>query len=108
MAAGASPENMQRLTIMMNAQNHVHHHSLAIELLDGARTASLAGATLLQAFEGQGRSGALHRQHLFREDSPLVVLIVDTAPKIEAFVESIRSEIGDSLVIIEDVTAFRS
>jgi len=98
---------MRRLTVMLNSRNHAHHHSLATVVLSRARRAHLAGATLLHAVEGQGRSGTLHRQHLFAEDLPLAILIVDNTSKIEAFLEDIRPVIGDSLVILDDVVAFR-
>lgn len=99
---------MQRLTVMLSSRDHAHHHSLATEILSRARRGHLAGATLLHAVKGQGRSGTVHRQHLFAEDVPLSIMVVDSAPKIEAFLEGIRPVIGDSLVIIEDVTAFRA
>jgi PII-like signaling protein len=99
---------MQRLTVMLNSRDHAHHHSLATEVLSRARRAHLAGATLLHAVEGHGRSGALHRQHLFAEDVPLAILIVDDATKIEAFLEDIRPLIGDSVVVLDDVVAFRA
>jgi uncharacterized protein len=99
---------MQRITIMLSSRDHTHHHSLATEVLSRARRAHLAGATLMHALEGQGRSGALHRQHLFGEDVPISILIVDEPEKIQIFHESIRDVIGDSLVIVEDVTAFRA
>ena len=99
---------MQRLTIMLSSRDHAHHHSLATEVLARARRAHLAGATLMHAIEGQGRSGVVHRQHLFAEDVPLSILIVDKEEKIQAFREAIRGIIGDALVVIDDVTAFRA
>jgi uncharacterized protein len=98
---------MQRLTIMLSSRDHTHHHSLATEVLSRARRAHMAGATLMHALEGQGRSGVLHRQHLFAEDVPLSILIIDEAAKIQQFREDIRDVIGDALVVIDDVTAFR-
>jgi PII-like signaling protein len=35
-------------------------------------------------------------------------LIVDDATKIEAFLEDIRPLIGDSVVVLDDVVAFRA
>jgi hypothetical protein len=108
MTFDSSPRPMQRLTVMLSSRDHAHHHSLATELLSRARRAKLAGATMMHAVEGQGRSGTLHRQHFFAEDVPVAILIVDDATKIEAFLKDVRPTIGDSLVIIEDVTAFRA
>lgn len=99
---------MQRLTIMLSSRDHAHHHSLATEVLSRARRAHLAGATLMHALEGQGRSGTLHRQHLFGEDVPLSILIVDESEKIQHFRDELQDILGDSLVVIDDVIAFRA
>jgi uncharacterized protein len=108
MGIDSSPRPMQRLTVMVNSRDHDHHHSLATEVLSRARRAHLAGATLLHAAEGHGRSGTLHRQHLFAEDVPLAILIVDDVAKIDAFLNDIRPVIKDSLVVLDDVVAFRA
>ena len=97
----------QRLTIMLHATEHAHHHSLAVELLARAKRAHLAGATLLEAVEGRGRSGMLHRQHLFGEDTPLSLLIVDEKDKIAAFLDQNHDALAHTVIILDDVTAFR-
>jgi len=99
---------MRRLTVMLSSQDHAHHHSLATEVLAQARHADLAGATMFQAVEGQGRSGALHRQHLFSDDVALSIIIIDEEPKITEFMVRLRDVIGDAFVVVEDVTAFRA
>ncbi|MDA8298352.1 MAG: DUF190 domain-containing protein [Actinomycetota bacterium] len=106
MGGAASP--MQRLTVMIGPRDHVHHHSLAIELMARARRARLAGATLLEAVEGQGRSGVLHRQHLFSDGTPLSVVIVETPANLARFVEQNRDLLDDALVVLDDVRAFRA
>lgn len=97
----------RRLTILLRSRDHAHHHSLATELLKRARHARLAGATMLQAVQGQGRSGNVHRQHLFSEDVPISIVIVDEGPKIAAFVEQIADLVDRSVVVVEPITAFR-
>jgi hypothetical protein len=97
----------KRLTIMLHSHDHSHHHSLATEILRRARRAHLAGATMLAAVEGQGHSGEVHRQHLFSDDVPLSIMIVDEAAKVTAFADEIRDLVGSSVVHVEPVTAFR-
>ncbi len=99
---------MQRLTIMLQSRDRVHHHSLATELLSRARHAGLAGATLLEAEQGQGRSGVVHRQHLFTEDAPLSLLVVDDEAKIAAFLEDNAELLAEAIVVVADVAAFRA
>ena len=45
---------------------------------------------MFQALEGYGTSGKLHRTHLFAEDAPLKLVIVDTPERIDAFIESVH------------------
>lgn len=104
----ALPRRYQRLTVMLQTRDHVHHHSLAIELLARARNAHLAGATLLEGVEGHGHTGILHHQHLFRDDTPLSVVVVDEGEKLASFVEACREILGDAVVVLDDVTAFRA
>lgn len=105
---GGAPGAMQRLTVMIGPRDHVRHHSLAIELMARARRARLAGATLLEAVEGQGRSGVLHRQHLFSDATPLSVVIVETPANLARFVEENRDLLNEELVVLDDVRAFRA
>lgn len=107
MAARREIREAARLTVMLHSRDHAHHHSLATEILRRARHAHLAGATVLAALEGQGHSGELHRHHLFGDDVPLSIVIVDEATKIDAFAEEIRDLVGSSVVHREPVTAFR-
>lgn len=99
---------MQRLTVMIGPRGHVHCHSLAIELMARARRARLAGATLLEAVEGQGRSGVPYRQHLFTDASPLSVVIVETPSKLARFVEEQRDLLDQSFVVLDEVRASRA
>ncbi|MHB1508738.1 MAG: DUF190 domain-containing protein [Acidimicrobiales bacterium] len=107
MSDNAMVARMQRLTIMLGTRDRSHHHSLATEVLARAKKAHMAGATLLQAQEGQGRSGTVHRQHLFSEDASLSLIIVDSEDKISALLSEIDKMLGDALVILDDVSAFR-
>ncbi len=55
--------------------------------------ARLAGATVLQALIGFGRSAHLHRPHVLEEDLSLVIEIVDREDRLRGFVSSI-ADIG--------------
>jgi PII-like signaling protein len=103
MTIGLSPRPMRRLTVMLNSRDRAYHHPLATEVLSG-----VGRAHLLHAVETRGCSGTLHRQHHFAEGAPAAILIVDRAHKLEAFLESIRSSVEDSLVVLDHLVAFRS
>jgi PII-like signaling protein len=98
----------RRLTVMFQARDHAHHHSLARELLSRARKAHLNGATLFAGLEGVGRSGKYHRQHLLADDAPLALVIVDHRSALARFLEQCEDLLGDELVVLEDLEAFRA
>ena len=70
-----------------------------------AREEELAGATVLRGLEGYGAHSRLHTAKILRlsSDLPIVVEIVDTAEKIEAFLPLIDAAISEGLATIEKV-----
>jgi PII-like signaling protein len=65
----------------------------------------LAGATVLRGIEGFGRSSRVHRANILElsESLPIVVEIVDTKEKIEAFLPIIDGAIKTGLATLEKV-----
>jgi PII-like signaling protein len=74
-----------------------------------AREMHLAGATVLRAPMGFGRSSRLHTAKVLRlsEDLPLVIEIVDGAEPIERFLPVLDSMMGSGLVTLEKVQVLR-
>jgi len=70
-----------------------------------AREEGLAGATVLRGLEGYGAHSRLHTAKILRlsSDLPIVVEIVDTAARIEAFLPLIDEAISEGLATIENV-----
>jgi hypothetical protein len=70
-----------------------------------AREHGLAGATVLRGLEGFGAHSRLHTAKVLRlsTDLPIVIEIVDTADKIEAFLPAIDDAIGEGLATLEKV-----
>jgi uncharacterized protein len=70
-----------------------------------AREAGLAGATVLRGAMGFGASSRLHTSKILRlsADLPLIIEIVDTEEKINAFVPTLESMMGGGLVTLEKV-----
>jgi hypothetical protein len=77
-----------------------------------AREQGLAGATVLRGMMGYGAHSRLHTVRIERLslDLPLVVEIVDTREKIEAFLGLIDGDIAEGLATIEkaEVRFYRS
>jgi PII-like signaling protein len=70
-----------------------------------AREHGLAGATVLRGLEGFGAHSRLHTAKILRlsSDLPIVVEIVDTEEKIEAFLPAIDDAVEEGLATVERV-----
>ncbi len=70
-----------------------------------ARELHLAGATVLRGPMGFGHSSRVHTAKILRlsEDLPIVVEIVDSQEKIDAFLPVLDGMMGSGLVTIEQI-----
>ena len=70
-----------------------------------AREHGLAGATVLRGLEGFGAHSRLHTAKILRlsADLPIVVEIVDTTEKIEAFMAIVDDAVREGLATLEPV-----
>jgi PII-like signaling protein len=70
-----------------------------------ARESGLAGATVLRGLEGFGANSRLHTAKILRlsSDLPIVVEIVDTTEKIDAFAAVIDGVVREGLATLESV-----
>ncbi len=77
-----------------------------------ARDEGLAGATVLRGLEGFGAHSRLHTAKVLRlsTDLPIVIEIIDTEKKIEAFLPLIDDAVEEGLATVErvDVRFYRS
>ena len=77
-------------------------------LVEEARRQDLAGATVYRGIEGYGASSRIHRKRpLTSSDLPVMVCIIDTAAKIEAFLPTVERMVGEGLIAISDVEVIR-
>ena len=74
-------------------------------LVRRAREEGLAGATALRGCVGFGAHSVLHTARILRlsEDLPMVVEIVDSAEKIERFLEIVDDAVPEGLATVETV-----
>ncbi len=74
-------------------------------LVDQAHAAGLAGATVLRGIEGFGADSQLHTARVLRlsTDLPLVVEMIDTRAKIEAFLPRVDAAMPQGLVTLDQV-----
>ena len=93
------------LRIFLGESDHWHGRALHVALIERAREAGLAGATVLRGIEGFGAKSVIHTTHLLElsSDLPIVVEIVDTPEKIDAFLPVVEEMVQDGLATLERV-----
>ena len=74
-------------------------------LVRRAKEGGLAGATIFRAIEGYGAHSRIHTAKILElsTDLPVIIEIIDTLPKIEAFIPILDDVLNGSLVTLEKV-----
>jgi PII-like signaling protein len=95
----------KRLSIFVGESDHHGHTPLATEIVQRARKAGLAGATVFRGVEGFGASSHIHATHILSlsDDLPVVVVIVDTDDRIGGFLAELDELITGGLVVVDEV-----
>jgi hypothetical protein len=95
----------ERLTIFMGETDQHRHKPLYTEIVHRAHAAGLAGATVVRGLEGYGASRHIHTTRILSlsEDLPVVVIIIDTPERIDAFLPALDELITEGLVVREPV-----
>src|ERR1041384_8080001 len=93
------PEEAVLLRICIGESDRWQHRPLYEAIVLKARELELAGATVLRGPMGFGKSSHLHTSKILRlsMDLPIVIEIVDTAQKINAFLPVLDEMMGGGL-----------
>ncbi len=106
------PPEGQLLRIFIGESNKHEGQPLYEWLVIKAKEHGLAGATVLRGIMGFGANSRIHTSKILRLslDLPIVVEIVDTPEKIDAFLVQIEPVVNDGLVTLEkaNVRIYRS
>lgn len=97
------PQESVLLRVFVGESARWHHHPLYEAIVLKAREVHLAGATVLRASMGFGKSSRLHTTKILRlsEDLPVVIEIVDSEEKINAFLPLLEEMMHSGLVTLE-------
>ena len=100
-----TPSDGVLLRIYTGENDSYGHRPLYEAIVLKAREMHLAGATVLRGPMGYGHSSRLHTAKILRlsEDLPVVVEIVDTEAKINAYLPLLDEMEGTGLVTLEKV-----
>lgn len=99
------PEESSLMRIFVGESDKHEGKPLYESIVVKAREAGLAGATAVRGFMGFGASSHLHTAKILRLsfDLPVVIEIVDTKDKIDAFLPVVDPMITGGLITIEKV-----
>jgi PII-like signaling protein len=99
------PEDAVLLRILIGESDRWHHQPLYEAIVLKARESGLAGATVLRGPMGFGASSRVHTAKILQlsNDLPMVIEIVDTEEKLNAFLPALEEMMGGGLVTLEKV-----
>jgi PII-like signaling protein len=94
-----------RLVVFLTEDDRFGHHGADAELLERARRAGIAGATVWRGVEGFGASGHLRTTRFpdIAEGLPLALEVVDAPERVDAFLAEIRQVVPGAFVTREAV-----
>ncbi|MGH6870557.1 MAG: DUF190 domain-containing protein [Rhizomicrobium sp.] len=100
------PKDAVLLRIFLGEGDKHHGKPLYESIVMKARETHIAGATVLRGPMGFGHSSRVHTAKILRlsEDLPMVIEIVDSNDKIDAFLPLLDGMMGSALVTLERVT----
>jgi len=94
----------QMLRIHFGEDDRWNGRPLYEAIVEEARRQDLAGATVYRGIEGYGASSRIHRKHLLTSsDLPVMVCIIDEAPKIQGFLPTLEKMVFEGLIAISNV-----
>jgi uncharacterized protein len=99
------PEEGYLLRVFVGESDKHGHVPLYEAIVSKARETGLAGATVLRGVMGFGRHSVMHTAKILRlsEDLPMIIEIVDSLEKIEAFLPILDTIVPEGLVTLEQV-----
>ncbi len=99
------PLEAQLLRIFIGESDKSHGRPLYEVIVENARQFGLAGATVLRGTLGFGAHSLIHTAKVLRisEDLPMVVEIIDSADRIDAFLMELNQIMTEGLATVEKV-----
>ena len=99
------PNDALLLRIFIGESDRWQHQPLYEAIVFKAREMHLAGATVLRGPMGFGKASRLHTAKILRlsMDLPMVIEIVDSEEKIQAFLPVLKPMVGGGLMTLENV-----
>jgi PII-like signaling protein len=100
-------EPIKLLRIYTDEAAYVGDRKVYEVIASRAREAKVAGATVLEALIGFGRSAHLHQRHVLESDRAVVIEIVDREDRLRRFVTQLTDVGGIGLMTLEAIEVVR-
>lgn len=102
-------ENLERLCVYTDESDTVGGRSVYSRIVEAAHEHGLAGATVFRGMMGYGGNSRIHTSRLLElsSDLPVVVELIDTTERIEAFCTVALPMLQKGLMTREPITAHR-
>jgi PII-like signaling protein len=99
------PKDAVLLRVFIGEDDKFEHRPLYEAIVLKAREMHLAGATVVRGPMGFGHSSHLHTTKILRlsQDLPLIIEVVDSQAKIDAFLPELDRMMSSGLVTLEKV-----
>ena len=101
----ASERPALRLRVHVGESDHHGGQPLYTAIVEAARRAGLAGATVLKGIEGYGSHSVVHAARIvdLSADLPIVVELIDAPEVIRGFLPELTALVAGGLITLEDV-----
>jgi uncharacterized protein len=102
-------ETALRLRIFLGEDDKYQGRPLYEEIVVQAQRSRIAGATVFRGYMGYGGSSGLHAGKILRssKDLPVVIEILDSEGKVNAFLEILDQLLSGGIVTVEKVQLYR-
>jgi PII-like signaling protein len=99
------PRDAVLLRIFIGESERSEHRPLYEAIVLKARELQMGGATVLRGPMGFGKSSHLHSAKILRlsEDLPMIIEIVDSQARVDAFLPVLDKMMGSGLITVEKV-----
>lgn len=90
------------LRVYIGSLDKCGHRPLYEAIADKARSCGIAGATVVRGIMGFGKSRIIHATTIFRlrQNVPIIIEMIDTPERIDAFLPYLDDIIEDGLVTV--------
>jgi len=103
--AGLPVRTALRVRVYVGERDHYGRQPTFTAVVDAARKAGIAGASVFKGIEGYGAHAVVHVARVIdvAADLPILIELIDAPERIEAFLPALRGMVREGLVSVEEI-----